>query len=112
MAVTRGKSHEFLGIKIDFTDDKAVEISMKEFLKGAIDDFSEVILRNAATPARRDLFELTKGAKRLDKTRAELFHRIVAKLLYVCKRARMDIILAVAFLCTRVADPGKMIGRS
>jgi len=107
MTVTRGKSHEFLGMKIDFTDDKAVEIDMKEFLKGAIDDFSEDILRNAATPAKRDLFELTLGAKRLDKTRAELFHSIVAKLLYVCKRARMDIILAVAFLCTRVSDPGE-----
>jgi len=36
---------------------------------------------------------------------ADKFHRIVAKLLYVTKRARVDILLAIAFLCTRVADP-------
>ena len=78
-------------MKIDFTDDKAVEIDMKEFLKGAIDDFSEDILRNAATPAKRDLFELTLGAKRLDKTRAELFHSIVAKLLYVCIEKQLQV---------------------
>ena len=36
-----------------------------------------------------------------------MFHRIVAKLLYVSKRARPDIDLAVSFLCTRVADPTK-----
>ena len=107
MAVTRGKLHEFLGMKIDFTDGKAVKIDMKEFLKGVINDFWEDLLRNAATPAKRDLFELTIGAECLDETRADIFHRIVAKLLYVCKRARMDITLTVAFLCTRVSNPGE-----
>ena len=33
---------------------------------------------------------------------ADTFHHIVAKLLYVSKRARLDISLAIAFLCTRV----------
>ena len=31
---------------------------------------------------------------------------IVAKLLYLSKRARPDILLAVLYLCTRVQDPG------
>ena len=39
----------------------------------------------------------------LDKGAAETFHRIVAKLLYVSIRARMDILLAIGFLCTRVS---------
>ena len=34
---------------------------------------------------------------------AERFHRVVAKLLYVSKRGRPDIQLAIAFLCTRVS---------
>jgi hypothetical protein len=33
---------------------------------------------------------------------AEIFHSVTAKLLYVSKRARVDIQLAIAFLCTRV----------
>ena len=33
----------------------------------------------------------------------EIFHYIVAKLLYVSKRARVDIDLTVSFLCTRVS---------
>jgi hypothetical protein len=39
----------------------------------------------------------------LNKQDAEAFHRVVAKLLYVSTRARMDLLLAVGFLCTRVS---------
>jgi len=34
-----------------------------------------------------------------------MFHKIVAKLLFVSRRSRLDIILAEAFLCTRVSVP-------
>ena len=33
----------------------------------------------------------------------DIFHSVVAKLLYVSKRGRLDIQLAVVFLCTRVS---------
>ena len=39
----------------------------------------------------------------LNEERRDMFHHIVAKLLYVSKRARVDIDLAVSFLCTRVS---------
>ena len=59
--------------------------------------------RRAKTPAKHDLFYVDNKSEILSKEKAEVFHHIVAKLLYVSKRARMDIDLAVAFLCTRVA---------
>ena len=34
----------------------------------------------------------------------QLFHHLVAKLLYLSKRMRQDIQTAVAFLCTRVRE--------
>lgn len=37
--------------------------------------------------------------------KAEFFHRFVAKLLYLSKRARPDIATAIAFLTTRVKEP-------
>ena len=36
-----------------------------------------------------------------------MFHKVVAQLLYLCKRARPDIGLAVHYLCTRVKGPTK-----
>jgi len=51
MTVTRGKSHDFLGMNIDFLEDKTVTVGMKEHIKGAIADFPEDIIKNAATAA-------------------------------------------------------------
>ena len=52
---------------------------------------------------------------KLDASTADLFHCIVAKLLYVAKRARPDLQVAVAFLCKRVKCPNvgdwKKLGR-
>ena len=45
---------------------------------------------------------LSEGSIPLEEEKKEVFHYIVAKLLYVSKRARVDIDLAVSYLCTRV----------
>ncbi len=105
MVVSRGKSHDFLGMKLDFLEDKTVTVGMKEHIKGAIADFPEDITRDAATPAAKYLFETSDTDEKLSPELADKFHRIVAKLLYVTQRARVDILLAIAFLCTRVANP-------
>ena len=62
-----------------------------------------MVKRKAHSPARKDLFEVDKSAKRLTGKRADRFHSVAAKLLYVSIRARMDILLPVEFLCTRVS---------
>jgi hypothetical protein len=51
-----------------------------------------------------DLFELGDGEP-LPAAMAEQFHTTVAKGLFLCKRARPDIHLVIAFLCTRVRQP-------
>ena len=43
--------------------------------------------------------------KLLESERADVFHTIVAKGLFVVKRARPDIMMTIAFLCTRVRGP-------
>ena len=42
-----------------------------------------------------NLFESTDEAEKLSNEKAEIFHHIVAKLLFVAKRARPDIDLAM-----------------
>jgi hypothetical protein len=52
------------------------------------------------------LFQVnTTNPKKLDKEMGDMFHQNVAKLLFLCKWARLDLQMAVAFLCTRVKDP-------
>ena len=60
----------------------------------------------SATPAANHLFQVNElGAEPLGNEKATMFHHNVAKLLFLCKRARPDIQTAVAFLCTRVKSP-------
>jgi hypothetical protein len=103
MTVTRGKKHVFLGMDIEFHEDGTTTIKMKDYIKEAIADFGESIVRQAATPAKKNLFDIDEHSESLTSPERDTFHSIVAKLLYVSKRCRLDIQLAVAFLCTRVS---------
>ena len=75
---------------------------MKDYIKECFEAFGELLGKAANTPAKSTLFEVN-GSVELNEERMETFHHIVAKLLYVSKRARVDIDLAVSFLCTRVS---------
>jgi hypothetical protein len=95
MTVTRGKYHVFLGMDISFLDNGTVSVKMKDYIKEA--------MAGSTTPAKRNLFDTDETDKRLSRDDSEVFHSIVAKLLYVIKRSRLNIQLATAFLCTRVS---------
>jgi hypothetical protein len=103
MTVTRGNHHVFLGMDIRFTGDGNVRIGMKEYVKEAISEFGDDVSRPAATPARKNIFEINNDAVLLSASQSEIYHKVVAKLLYVSHRGRPDIQLAVAFMCTRVS---------
>ena len=50
------------------------------------------------TPAISELFLENETHRKLDTAIADLFHHIVARFLYVAKRARPDLQVAMAFL--------------
>ena len=56
----------------------------------------------AVTPAASHLVDVDDIAEKLSKESSDIFHHSVAKLLFLCKRARPDVQTAVAFLCTKV----------
>jgi hypothetical protein len=69
--------------------------------------FISTVDAKATSPATCHLFDVDddSNAVILDKKQKEKFHSCVAKLLYMAKRARPDILLAVSFLTTRVNQP-------
>ena len=56
------------------------------------------------TPATHHLFEVNLEEKLLHKEELSSFHTTAAQLLYLCKRARLDIQFPVLFMCTRVRE--------
>ena len=108
MKVHRGKVHEYLGITLDFTEDKTVKISMSKFIQEYLTEFDEIApnkmgTKSCAAPA--DLFMVKEDSEKLSKAKQEKFHRLVAKVLFATKRARQDLGTAMSFLMTRTQAP-------
>ena len=93
LTVTRGKVHDYLGMTIDYSIPGKVIIHM--------DDYVKAILNEAVN----HLFDVNPDAESLDMAQAELFHHLMAKLLFLCKWAHPDIQTPVAFMTTRVRGP-------
>ena len=106
LTITRGKIHDYLGMKLDFSTPGKVSIEMRHYITELINESPPDMEGCANTPAASHLFTINnQNPEFLNKAMADKFHTMVAKLLFLCKRARPDIQLAVAFLCTRVKRP-------
>merc|ERR1711939_953894 len=102
MKKSYGKKHQYLGMDIDFSNKGEVQISMVPYIQDALEVFGEDCSAPAKTPATKKLLNVRPDSEPLPEDKRKLFHKVVAKLLYITKRARPDIILAVSFLCGRV----------
>ena len=105
LVTTRGRKHTFLGMSIEFCKNGSVKIGMREHIKEAIDVFGEDVSTKVSSPANLGLNIVDETSPELNMEQQDLFHSIVAKLLWVMKRGRPDIETTIAFLCTRVAAP-------
>ena len=104
MTVTRGNQHTYVDMDIIF-EHEAVKIHNIEYIKETIELFGEDVGPNAATPAKTHLFEQQDDGEQLSKAKHKVFHSCVAKLLYIAKRGRPDILPIVSYLTTRVTKP-------
>jgi hypothetical protein len=106
--VTRGKIHEYLGMKLDYSEEGKVYVDMVDSVVSIIDEFPHPLPnRKVATPCAANLFNVDEKSEPLDKARAEQFHTTTAQALFLCKRGRPDIAPAVAYLTTRVRNPNE-----
>ncbi|KAG7353002.1 reverse transcriptase RNA-dependent DNA polymerase [Nitzschia inconspicua] len=116
LTVTRGKVHNYLGMRIDYSIDGKVQFTMPTLVNEIIAQLPLSLSSGpSATPAGNHLFVVDKNAQKLSQTNSDLLHRMTTQLLYLCKRARPDLQTAVAFLTTRVVAPDcddiKKLGR-
>ena len=106
---TRGKIHEYLGMKLDYTVKGQVSIDMVDYVNKMIHDFPTKYLIGAkvTSPWNENLFKVNDSSPGLTKDMAEQFHRSTAQGLFLCKRGRPDISPVIAYLTTRVKYPNQ-----
>ena len=99
--VTRGKIHEYLGMKLDYSVQGQVSIDMVDYVQSMVEGFPKEHLQGkVASPWNENLFKVHEKSPKLDTAMAELFHTVTAQGLFACKRARLNISLAIAYLTT------------
>ena len=104
--IDKGDSFTYLGMVTSREKDATITVSMGGYTSNVINDYEVFYkVKEVTTPATLDLFVIGEGDKLLPEKEARVFHTFVARLLYLCKRARPDVQLAVLFLCTRVKAP-------
>ena len=105
MTITRCTVHKYLGMTIDYYLPGKVIFSMINYIGKMLNDITEYMKGESATPSAHHLFDTAEDAAKLSQAKIDLFHHFVVQLLYLSKKARPDIQLAVYFLCTRVRVP-------
>jgi hypothetical protein len=93
-----GKKLSYLGMEISITE-SGVTVDMTFYAKKILEDENVVEMKS---PCTKTMFDVELSAELLDEEQRKWFHTKAAKLLYLAKRARPDILTAVSFLCTRV----------
>ena len=98
-----GKQHDYLGMEMDFLQPGSVRVKMERYVQEMVATFLDQseVQKEVVSPAADNLFQV-REEKLLELERADVFHTIVAKGLFVAKRARPDIMMTIAFLCTQV----------
>jgi hypothetical protein len=106
--VTRGKKHDYLGMKLDYSVPGQVSIDMVDYVQSMLDGFPQDELKGAvASPWNEHLFKVQEKSPTLPPATQEWFHTVTAQGLFLCKRARPDICPAIAYLTTRVRAPNQ-----
>ena len=86
-----------------------VKIGMMVYVAIMLEVFPEKLKSTdtAVTPASNGLFNKDQE-KKLNEEHAHAYHTMIAKALFLCKRARPDIQPTIAVLCTRVKSPNEV----
>ena len=104
ITIQRGKIIEYVGMVFNFETAGRVRVSMDGYVIDLLSDLDD-IPGAAETPAKSDLFKVREDAEKLGEHQREQFHSIMAKIMYLAKRVRPDLLVAVAFLVRRVQSP-------
>jgi hypothetical protein len=90
---------------LDYSTPGQVKIDMSDYIKAMVDEFPEELPGKTQCPWNENLFKIDNQSPALPFDMKDLLHTFIAKGLFACKRARSDIMPAIAFLSTRVQNP-------
>ena len=98
MIVRRGNKHDYIGVTLVFCEDGKFLIDMEEYLDEILSGLPKDINGRATTPAADNLSKTHNVTPKLNKERAELFHRFTAQTLCMAQCDSPDLQTVISFL--------------
>ena len=71
MTVRRGKIHDYLGMKLDFSRERSFTVDMEGYLEGMLDELPDDMDGHASTPTADHLIHTRLNAPKLNEKQAE-----------------------------------------
>ena len=104
----RGRIINYIGMTFDYSKHDCVRITMSNYINEVLEGCT-VMAGKSQTPAHSNLFDIRsiEDSPLLADEDRERFHSVTAQLLYLAKRVRPDLLVAVAFLTKKVSAPQK-----
>ena len=104
LSVSRGKTHDYLGMSLDFRTKGEVQIDMQHYIDMMLQDAPEDMEGVSNTRAVVHLFKTNlEDPKALGDKQKKIFVHLVMQGLYLSQRGRPDI--CTTFLCGRLHNP-------
>ena len=94
-----GNAHSYVGMLL-ILEDGCVRVDIRNFIEKMLLSSGEDNIKECASPAGKDILKVDVKSAVLEEKARRQFHMTVAKLLYLTKRARPDIMTAIGFLCS------------
>ena len=102
LTVKKDDRFEFVSLEIDQSGG-GITIRMDKYIRSLLDEWGGH--ETNSSPAEKDLLKSDPASPKLDAEKSKLFHRRVARLLYLGKRVAPDIMLPVSVLAGKVNSP-------
>jgi hypothetical protein len=100
--IDQGDTLQYLGMVFDYSTPYEVSISMPKYIEELLE--SQDVVGISRTPATVTLYDIG-DSQLLSYEQRVKYHSDTAKLLYLAKRIKPDILFALSYLTTRVKEP-------
>ena len=103
----QGKKHDYLAMTLDFTTPGVLKVDMTSYVKKMIEEFPENLSGKSKCPWSENLFQVDENSNKLPEDKKKIFHTFVMKGMFLCKRARQDVLPGIVYLATRINEPNE-----
>ena len=90
---------------LDYETPGVLKVNMTAYVKCMIDEFPKILQGKTRCPWTATLFKVDEKSNNLKEDKKNFFHTFVMKGMFLCKRARQDLLPGIVFLSTRVREP-------